>query len=407
MSPRRTRPRPRRRLLVGTLAALAVAASVPVAASAEPSVDELRGRAASIGARLEELGTRSSELDEEFNATSLELEELEAQLAAQRAEVEAARSELDEHRQTARRYAIDAYVTGGTVDELLVPSEDHTAVSRRRTYLSALNGDRRQVIDDVAAAQAELADQEAVLDARAADIADKKEALEASRTQLAEVIDEQEELQASISGELAEAVAAEQARIRAAQEAAAQAQAEATAQRAAARQSTTTAAPGSSTTAAPTTRPSAPSSSAAPAPTAPPRPTTPPPPPVVAPPPPPAGGPAGAATAIAAARSVLGTPYRWGGSSPASGFDCSGLIMWAYAKAGRSLPHSSRSLRAMTRPVSAAQLRPGDLVFGGSPVHHVGMYVGGGQMIHSPRTGDVVKISGIYSSSKPVSFGAL
>ena len=117
--------------------------------------------------------------------------------------------------------------------------------------------------------------------------------------------------------------------------------------------------------------------------------------------------PAGAAGAIAAALSQQGVPYRWGGATPGKGFDCSGLIMWAYAQVGRGLPHSSRSLYSMTRRISAEQLQPGDLVFGGSPVHHVGLYIGNGQMVHAPHSGDVVKVSGIYSTSKPVSFGRL
>jgi cell wall-associated NlpC family hydrolase len=61
----------------------------------------------------------------------------------------------------------------------------------------------------------------------------------------------------------------------------------------------------------------------------------------------------------------------------------------------------------MTRRITADELQPGDLVFGGSPVHHVGLYIGGGMMIHAPRTGDVIRIASIYSTSKPVSFGRL
>ncbi len=101
-----------------------------------------------------------------------------------------------------------------------------------------------------------------------------------------------------------------------------------------------------------------------------------------------------------------GDPYRWAASGPDS-VDCSGIVMYAYASAGRSLPHSSRALRAMTRSISVDELQPGDLVFGGSPVHHVGIYIGGGQMVHAPHSGDVVRVAGIYSTSKPVSFGRL
>ena len=102
----------------------------------------------------------------------------------------------------------------------------------------------------------------------------------------------------------------------------------------------------------------------------------------------------------------LGSPYVWAASGP-NAFDCSGLVQYAYAAAGKSLPHSSRSLRSMTRYISEGQLQPGDLVFGGNPVHHVGIYIGGGQMVHAPSSGDVVKVSGIYRVTSAVSFGRL
>jgi peptidoglycan DL-endopeptidase CwlO len=106
------------------------------------------------------------------------------------------------------------------------------------------------------------------------------------------------------------------------------------------------------------------------------------------PPPPPSGG---AAAAVAAAYSVIGTPYQWGGSDPETGFDCSGLTMWSWAQAGVSLPHSSAAQYAILPHLSRTQLQPGDLVFFYSPISHVGMYVGGGMMIHSPHTGGFVE----------------
>jgi cell wall-associated NlpC family hydrolase len=97
---------------------------------------------------------------------------------------------------------------------------------------------------------------------------------------------------------------------------------------------------------------------------------------------------------VSAALSRLGTPYRWGGTTPA-GFDCSGLMLWSWAHAGVSLPRTSGAQRAYTQRISFNQLQPGDLIFSGNPVYHVGMYIGGGQMVHSPQTGDVAKISSV------------
>lgn len=105
-----------------------------------------------------------------------------------------------------------------------------------------------------------------------------------------------------------------------------------------------------------------------------------------------------------AAGSMIGHPYRWGGESP-GGFDCSGLVRWSFATSGRSLPHSSGAQRAATTAIPAAEAVAGDLVFFGSPVHHVGIYMGNGLMIHSPRSGDVVKIASIHSMGSSPQFG--
>jgi peptidoglycan DL-endopeptidase CwlO len=103
---------------------------------------------------------------------------------------------------------------------------------------------------------------------------------------------------------------------------------------------------------------------------------------------------------VGIAMQYLGTPYVWGGASP-SGFDCSGFVMYVYAQMGVSLPHSSYAQYGAGVPVSFDQLQAGDLVFFDG-LGHVGLYVGGGMFIHSPHTGDVVKVSslsGWYSSS--------
>jgi cell wall-associated NlpC family hydrolase len=96
------------------------------------------------------------------------------------------------------------------------------------------------------------------------------------------------------------------------------------------------------------------------------------------------------------AMSQLGTPYVWAGSAP-GGFDCSGLVMWAYAQVGVSLPHSSYAQYGYGVPVSRDELQPGDLVFFDG-LGHVGIYIGGGQFVHAPHTGDVVKISSLGDS---------
>ena len=121
-----------------------------------------------------------------------------------------------------------------------------------------------------------------------------------------------------------------------------------------------------------------------------------------------AGGAAGARAlaAVAEAKKYLGTPYQWGGSTPETNFDCSGLVQWSYAQSGIQIPRVTYDQidAPNGKPVDRDELLPGDLVFfaDNGDVHHVGMSLGGDKFIHAPHTGDVVKISSLdepyYSS---------
>jgi peptidoglycan DL-endopeptidase CwlO len=99
---------------------------------------------------------------------------------------------------------------------------------------------------------------------------------------------------------------------------------------------------------------------------------------------------------VGIAMQFIGVPYRWGGADP-SGFDCSGFIMYVYAQMGVSLPHNAAAQFGVGTPVTRDQLQPGDLVFFDG-LGHAGIYIGGDQFIHSPHTGDVVKISSLGDS---------
>jgi cell wall-associated NlpC family hydrolase len=110
----------------------------------------------------------------------------------------------------------------------------------------------------------------------------------------------------------------------------------------------------------------------------------------------PAPAPTRAERAVRVALEAVGTPYRWGGESPATGFDCSGLVRWAYGRVGIELPHNSYALYSEGRRVREARMEPGDVLFF-EGLGHVGLYVGNGRMVHSPETGrnvEVVRLAG-------------
>jgi cell wall-associated NlpC family hydrolase len=109
---------------------------------------------------------------------------------------------------------------------------------------------------------------------------------------------------------------------------------------------------------------------------------------------------------VAAAMTQLGVPYVWGGESPGVGFDCSGLVQWAYAQIGVALPRTTFEQVNVGQPVSLADLHPGDLVFsrsvrGGEVIDlgHVAIYAGGGKVVVAPHTGDVVSVRTLDESA--------
>lgn len=104
-----------------------------------------------------------------------------------------------------------------------------------------------------------------------------------------------------------------------------------------------------------------------------------------------------AQTAVDAALSQVGKPYSWGAAGP-DAYDCSGLTMWAWAQAGVALPHNSGAQYSATPRVERSDLAPGDLLFFGSPIHHVAMYIGNGQMVEAPYSGQVVRVVSIDRS---------
>src|SRR5712691_9757184 len=102
--------------------------------------------------------------------------------------------------------------------------------------------------------------------------------------------------------------------------------------------------------------------------------------------------------AAAIAVGAVGVPYRWGGTSPADGFDCSGLVDWAYGRLGIELPHSSYALYDQGRRIARSRMKACDLLFF-SGRGHVGIYIGRGRMVHAPHSGTRVQVVSLARSS--------
>ena len=100
------------------------------------------------------------------------------------------------------------------------------------------------------------------------------------------------------------------------------------------------------------------------------------------------------------ALSMVGVPYRYGGSDPSTGFDCSGLVYYAFTTNGHDVPRTSQAQFAAARPVTFAEAAEGDLLFfrDQEKLSHVGIYLGDGEFVHAPSSGDTVRVARIDSA---------
>jgi peptidoglycan DL-endopeptidase CwlO len=382
--------------------AVAVAVSVAPAAAQEnpgetpsgPSSAQVERQLATAGDRLAELEAAASLAVEEVNEAQVELDLAEGELAATLDAAAAARDRNEELRVGTDAVARSLFKTGGTNLQFgaLLSSDGPTEAGARYATVQRVLRDHRGDVQALAASMTELrtledrlAEQRDEAAARADDLADRRAQLEST---LAEQADEVAELETELDAardreEAARRAAAE----RAAREAAEREAAERAEREAAERAAAERAAAERAARPAPAASPSAP---AAPAPSAPaasaPEPAA----PAPAPSAPSTRG--SAQRAVDTALAQVGKPYVWGGGGPNS-FDCSGLTSFAWRAAGVSLPHSSRMQYSATTRISRGDLQPGDLVFFGSPIHHVAMYIGGGSVVEASRSGIPVRTS--------------
>ena len=349
------------RIATGTLAAaFTVGALVPAGATAAPADPPIDAEHLEVVA-------------EQYNLARVRVERATAALEATDRRIEAAQLRVRLVQARARSRAASLYVGSGAATSFPIADARHVSDVRRRSrYLDAAGAPDRALIDDLQTVMAQLRTE--------------RDSQRAAR----DVLERDARAAAAMKHRLDALAAQAAAAARAAQQA-----------RDAARAAAVTSVPTNSVGTA--TRPNSPSSPTAPS-TGAPRPGPTPPPPTTPPPTPPPPGPTpppsgneppvspDAGAVVAFARAQLGKPYVFAAAGPDT-FDCSGLTMAAWASVGVRKPHYSGSQAAISPKIAYSQLQPGDIVVFYGDLHHVGLYIGGGMMIHAPQTGDVVKIA--------------
>ena len=345
-----------------------IGASVKPAA-ADPSVTSKRAQAQDVLNQIREIDGQLGHAVEAYNLATVKLDAIKADLTTNARHLVIARTSLAGAQRNLSERLVSLYVNGGQTSaiEVLLGASSLDDLLNRLDAVERVSDQDARVLREVTKFKAEVRSRRQQLEKARRDQSRIVAERASRRSSIEGQLRERQRMLTSIKGEIAQLEAAEARR---------QAQLEAQAR---ARLAAVQRQPQVQALAAPSEPAAAPepaaSAGAAP----------------VAAPTARYGG------AVGIAMQYLGVPYKWGGASPETGFDCSGFLMYVYAKLGVSLPHNAAMQYGLGSPVSKDQLQPGDLVFFNG-LGHNGMYIGGGDFIHAPHSGDVVKISSLSDS---------
>jgi cell wall-associated NlpC family hydrolase len=363
--------------------ATSLATIAPPRAGAD-QLSDAKAQAAAITAQIQATDARLQSLTDQYSAADYRLSQLTGQISQTQHQLAQDQAVVAKNRSQLRKQAILDYTSSGTTSQAAdLFTTDRNSAGIRQEYSALAAGNVTTLISKLRTAEAQLTSEQDALHAQQIQAAAARDTIAGAKNQASTLVAQEQATKSGVDATILKLVAQQQAAAAAAANAAATAAFNA---KLAASQSAQKAA----------NRPaSPPQSSSGGAPVA----TTPS--PVATVPPPPLAG--GVAGAIQAAEGEVGVPYLWGGASPSAGFDCSGLIMWAYAQVGISLPHYSGAQYNATVHIPLSDIQPGDLIFEGPQgSEHEAMYVGGGQMIEAPHTGAFVRIVGVRTDSSTV-----
>jgi cell wall-associated NlpC family hydrolase len=361
--------------VVTVLALLAFGAAI---ATTEPAaIEAKRAEVSRIQAELDSINGQVEQAAEAYNGARYELGQVQDRIDAnQRQSVQTQKDLVASRELLAQRLRALYASPDPSLIEVLIDSGSITAAADQMQLLDRVGQQDAQVVGGLRTQKARLAELKVQLEKDRATAAAAVAAREREKARVESLLSQRQQVLDGASADLRQMIEAEKERER--QEAAAQAALARQRAAATSASSGTTATPAVASTGDTSGSSSGASGGSAPSST-----------------PLPSGS--GNAAAASVAMQYLGVPYVWGGASP-SGFDCSGLASYAYAQIGKSVPHYTGAIWAAFPKVPSDQLEPGDLVFFNG-LGHMGIYIGGGQYVHAPHTGDVVKVSSLGERS--------
>ncbi|MGH9917706.1 MAG: NlpC/P60 family protein [Nitrososphaerales archaeon] len=320
---------------------------VALPASGDPLSSD-QAQASQIAAQLQADSARVDTLSQQYEEAQGRVQQLDSQIQQTKDQIAADQAQVQKDQVNLRHQAIDAYVSNDEENDVasLFTSGNEKAVVAGQ-YRAVANANVSDAIDNLNIAKRTLGAQQQQLQTTQGQAQSALNNVASSRQQAQAVVNQQQSILVGLKGRIASLVAQQQAAQQSSQQSAFVSRASASA--------------------------SLPNLPAA----------------------------GGAAGAVQAAKSQLGVPYRWGAESPGSGFDCSGLTQWSWGRAGVGIPRTAQAQYDAIAHVSLGDLQPGDLLFWGDGtggIYHVAMYVGGGDVIQAPQTGQDVQIDPIWDS---------